>query len=81
MMANNHLPSMATPEATIPQANAHIGGNQVMGLNNSVTAESCGRAIECVLRMTHTGVKLNLHKLWFTPRTLLEKRPEENVSD
>jgi hypothetical protein len=48
MMANNHLPSMATPEATIPQANAHIGGNQVMGLNNSVTAESWGNAIRSV---------------------------------
>jgi hypothetical protein len=34
---------MATPEATTPQANAHIGGNQVMGLNSSVTVEKDGR--------------------------------------
>ena len=48
MAASNHFPSIATPEATRPQATAHIGGNQVIGLNNSVTAESCGRVIECV---------------------------------
>jgi hypothetical protein len=39
---------MEMPEATMPQANAHIGGNQVMGLNNSVTAESWGNIIKSV---------------------------------
>jgi hypothetical protein len=36
-----------TPEATTPHPNAHIGGNQVRGLSNSVTAEEgwkCHRA-------------------------------------
>jgi hypothetical protein len=36
---------METPEATTPQLKAHIGGNQVMGLNSSVTAESAGRGM------------------------------------
>jgi hypothetical protein len=39
-IASNHLPSMVTPEATMPQAKAHMGGNQVIGLNSSVIAES-----------------------------------------
>jgi hypothetical protein len=36
---------MGTPEATIPQAKAHIGGNQVIGLNSSVIAENWGKAM------------------------------------
>jgi hypothetical protein len=36
---------MGMPEATTPQAKAHMGGNQVMGLNSSVTAERAGRAM------------------------------------
>ena len=64
-MANNHFSSMSTPEATTPQANAHIGGNQVMGLNNSVIAESWGNDIrsvftydtfECQVKFTHPMV-------------------------
>jgi hypothetical protein len=42
--ATSHsLPESGTPEATTPQENAHIGGNQVMGLNSSVTADNWGR--------------------------------------
>jgi hypothetical protein len=36
------------PEATTPQANAHIGGNQVMGFSSSVTVASAGRAMSLV---------------------------------
>jgi hypothetical protein len=36
---------MGTPDATTPQAKAHIGGNQVMGLNSSVIAEIWGSAM------------------------------------
>jgi hypothetical protein len=36
---------MGTPEATTPHAKAHMGGNQVMGLNSSVIAEIWGSAM------------------------------------
>ena len=36
-------PSVEAPEATTPQAKAHIGGNQVIGLRSSATAEGAGR--------------------------------------
>jgi hypothetical protein len=36
---------VATPEETTPQPNAHIGGNQVIGFNNSATVESDGRGL------------------------------------
>jgi hypothetical protein len=45
MMARPQRPSIDTPEATTPQAKAHMGGNQVMGLNSSVTADRAGSAI------------------------------------
>jgi hypothetical protein len=32
------------PEETTPHPNAHIGGNHVMGLSSSTTAERAGRA-------------------------------------
>ena len=32
-----------TPDATTPQAKAHIGGNQVIGLSSSATVDSAGR--------------------------------------
>ena len=35
-------PASGTPEATTPQAKAHIGGNQVIGLSNSATADGAG---------------------------------------
>ena len=38
-------PSAGTPEATAPQPKAHIGGNQVIGLSNSVTVDKAGRAM------------------------------------
>jgi hypothetical protein len=30
------------PEATTPQAKAHMGGNQVIGLSSSATADGAG---------------------------------------
>jgi hypothetical protein len=39
---NSHLPSGATPEATTPQENAHIGGNHVIGFRSSATAPGAG---------------------------------------
>ena len=51
--ASSHLFSIGRPEATMPQAKAHIGGNQVIGLNSSVTADSWGNAMPQVLHLTH----------------------------
>jgi hypothetical protein len=39
-MIIHHRSPKATPEATTPQAKAHIGGNQVMGFSSSATADS-----------------------------------------
>ena len=39
------------PEDTTPQPNAHIGGNQVIGFNNSSTTDGAGR------RITFVGIK------------------------
>ncbi len=36
------LARIGWPEETTPQANAHIGGNQVIGFNSSSTAEGSG---------------------------------------
>ena len=36
-------PSKETPVAITPQAKAHIGGNQVMGLSNSKIADGAGK--------------------------------------
>jgi hypothetical protein len=33
-----HLSNKFSPEAITPQENAHIGGNHVIGLSNSVNA-------------------------------------------
>ena len=38
-----HRPSKETPVAITPQAKAHIGGNQVMGLSNSRMADGAGK--------------------------------------
>ena len=35
-------PSSGTPEETTPQPKAHIGGNQVIGLSSSATADGAG---------------------------------------
>jgi hypothetical protein len=39
------LSERGCPEDTAPQANAHMGGNQVTGLRSSKTAEGWGSAI------------------------------------
>jgi hypothetical protein len=36
---------MDWPEDTTPQANAHMGGNQVTGLSSSKTADAWGNGI------------------------------------
>ena len=53
-------PAKASPEDTTPQAKAHMGGNQVMGLSSSATVDRDGRAMvhfwpthpNCQLRFT-----------------------------
>ena len=40
---NTHCALRLSPEATTPQAKAHMGGNQVMGLSSSATVRSEGR--------------------------------------
>jgi phytoene desaturase len=68
----NHRPSNAKPEATTPQPNAHIGGNQVIGFSNSATVAQLGtEAVEerarvdigIILGLTQQSVNLNLHPL------------------
>ena len=72
MAARAHLSCKGTPEATTPQAKAHIGGNQVIGFSNSATTGHAGteegtvRAREVmrkILRLTLHSVNLNLHLL------------------
>src|SRR5512147_1215619 len=53
------------PEATAPQANAHMGGNQVMGLSSSATADGAGRAMQLILGMTHWSVNRDLQPRGF----------------
>jgi hypothetical protein len=48
--------SGATPEATTPQAKAHIGGNQVMGLSSSATADGAGSDMAMILHATRHNV-------------------------
>src|SRR5664279_2501035 len=54
-------PSAETPEATTPQAKAHIGGNQVIGFSSSATADSAGRAMSGILAPDTWNVNRNLH--------------------
>jgi hypothetical protein len=63
-------PSGETPEAITPQQNAHMGGNQVMGLSNSATTGHAGTAddesrtladMRVILGLTLVSVNLNLH--------------------
>jgi hypothetical protein len=42
---NGHCSGMDWPEDTTPQANAHMGGNQVTGLSSSKTADAWGNGI------------------------------------
>ena len=44
-----HWPVGETPDAIAPQAKAHIGGNHVIGLSSSATAEREGRAMQQIL--------------------------------
>jgi hypothetical protein len=37
-------PASATPDETTPHPNAHIGGNQVIGLSNSSTTPGAGNS-------------------------------------
>ena len=46
--ANGQLLCKGTPDATTPQANAHIGGNHVTGLNSSATTPKDGRWLNAV---------------------------------
>jgi hypothetical protein len=43
-------PEKLTPEATTPQAKAHIGGNHVIGLKSSVTVDKLGVriSVDCI---------------------------------
>jgi hypothetical protein len=41
--AKGHFSENGAPEETTPHMKAHIGANQVMGLNNSNTALGAGR--------------------------------------
>ena len=41
--ASHQRSPKGTPDATTPQAKAHIGGNQVIGLNSSATAGHSGK--------------------------------------
>jgi hypothetical protein len=42
MITMPQRPVMAAPDATTPHPKAHIGGNHVMGFNNSAMAEGAG---------------------------------------
>jgi hypothetical protein len=52
MMISGQLSARLWPDATTPQANAHIGGNQVMGFSNSATADSLGRDMQWIVPVT-----------------------------
>jgi hypothetical protein len=56
VMMIGHWPSAATPEEIAPQANAHMGGNQVMGFSNSATAEKEGRLMQPIVPVTVLSV-------------------------
>jgi hypothetical protein len=56
VIINTHCPFGDTPEATTPQANAHMGGNHVMGLRSSVKAEKVGRAMQTIVPVTLESV-------------------------
>ena len=42
--SKGQLVSSGTPDETMPQPNAHMGGNQVIGFSSSSVAEALGRA-------------------------------------
>jgi hypothetical protein len=55
-MISGQLSWKLCPDATTPQVNAHIGGNQVTGFSNSATAESLGRDMREIVPATVLGV-------------------------
>jgi hypothetical protein len=58
--ASGQWSASETPEATTPHANAHIGGNHVMGLSSSATAEGWGKAMTGqILHLTSQNVNWN----------------------
>jgi hypothetical protein len=56
VMMIGHCSSAATPDEIAPQANAHMGGNQVMGFSNSATAEKEGRLMPLIVPVTVLSV-------------------------
>ena len=88
----NQRPSGDTPEAITPQQKAHIGGNQVIGFNNSATTgqagtdDGTGRVrddMTKILRLTLASVNLNLHLLRLSTivKTLAMQYPEGHTTD
>jgi hypothetical protein len=51
-MIKNQLSASGLPEDTTPHANAHIGGNHVMGFKSSATVEKAGR---CMCQFFYQG--------------------------
>jgi hypothetical protein len=49
MRTIGHCSRGDTPDATTPQANAHMGGNQVIGLNSSKMADGAGSCIRNIV--------------------------------
>ena len=71
LVAQTSGPASATPTAaatqraeapldTAPQANAHIGANQVIGFSSSRTADGFGPAHDCETKLDTNSVKLTL---------------------
>ena len=57
MMPHSNRPQCAVmdkPVDTTPQAYAHMGGNQVMGLKSSATALSLGTVMSAFLALHNT---------------------------
>jgi hypothetical protein len=64
-MISAQCPANGCPEATTPQANAHIGGNQVIGFSNSAIAEGAGKdwvaaVMDPFSHLTFSSVNRNL---------------------
>src|SRR6476469_2762828 len=58
------LPPIGTPDASTPQPNAHMGGNQVIGLASASTSPADGRAGvagERTSRNMHVGYAIHMH--------------------
>ena len=56
----------ACPEATAPQAKAHMGGNHVTGFSNSVTTDKRGTAIKPLFApIFHLSIEIDSEKRLF----------------